>query len=95
MENINVCWCVFSSLSQGAYVNVVLLSLTLVMEVIVVCFLLSTLGRLPYQLESKSLPFSFPKVKPGAKINSNLLFKQFELGRQTSITRTPYIMANN
>ncbi|MGH0184619.1 UNVERIFIED_CONTAM: hypothetical protein FKN15_015499 [Acipenser sinensis] len=29
----------------------VLLSLTLVMEVIVVCFLLSTLGRLPYQLE--------------------------------------------
>ncbi|XP_058845197.1 uncharacterized protein LOC117412118 [Acipenser ruthenus] len=35
----------------GAYVNVVLLLLTLVMEVIVVCFLLSTLGRLPYQLE--------------------------------------------
>ncbi|MGH0156935.1 UNVERIFIED_CONTAM: hypothetical protein FKN15_072394 [Acipenser sinensis] len=35
----------------GAYVNVELLSLTLVMEVIAVCFMLSTLGRLPYQLE--------------------------------------------
>ncbi|MGH0173545.1 UNVERIFIED_CONTAM: hypothetical protein FKN15_065713 [Acipenser sinensis] len=34
-----------------AFVNVVLLLLTLVMEVIVVCFLLSTLGRLHYQLE--------------------------------------------
>ncbi|XP_061092800.1 uncharacterized protein si:ch211-153b23.3 [Conger conger] len=35
----------------AAYVNLVLLILTTVMEVILVCFLLSTIGRLPYQLE--------------------------------------------
>ncbi|KAJ8338368.1 hypothetical protein SKAU_G00373340 [Synaphobranchus kaupii] len=35
----------------AAYVNMVLLTLTTVMEVILVCFLLSTIGRLPYQLE--------------------------------------------
>ncbi|KAG5852183.1 hypothetical protein ANANG_G00059710 [Anguilla anguilla] len=35
----------------AAYANLVLLTLTTVMEVILVCFLLSTVGRLPYQLE--------------------------------------------
>ncbi|KAL6480029.1 hypothetical protein MHYP_G00110620 [Metynnis hypsauchen] len=35
----------------AAYGNLVLLTLTTIMEVIVVCFLLSTLDRLPYQLE--------------------------------------------
>ncbi|KAG7464927.1 hypothetical protein MATL_G00170820 [Megalops atlanticus] len=35
----------------AAYGNLVLLALTTVMEVILVCFLLSTVGRLPYQLE--------------------------------------------
>ncbi|XP_029629440.1 uncharacterized protein si:ch211-153b23.3 [Salmo trutta] len=35
----------------AAYGNLVLLSLTTVMEVVLVCFLLSTLQQLPYQLE--------------------------------------------
>ncbi|KAI4886947.1 hypothetical protein NFI96_030460, partial [Prochilodus magdalenae] len=35
----------------AAYGNLVLLTLTTIMEVVVVCFLLSTLDRLPYQLE--------------------------------------------
>ncbi|KAI1898941.1 hypothetical protein AGOR_G00077570 [Albula goreensis] len=35
----------------AAYVNLVLLALTTIMEIILVCFLLSTLNRLPYQLE--------------------------------------------
>ncbi|TSL89855.1 YrdC domain-containing protein, mitochondrial [Bagarius yarrelli] len=35
----------------AAYRNLVLLALTIVMEVIVVCLLLSTLDKLPYQLE--------------------------------------------
>ncbi|MFT7802703.1 uncharacterized protein LOC108925379 [Arapaima gigas] len=35
----------------AAYRNLVLLSLTTMMEVLLVCFLLSTLDRLPYQLE--------------------------------------------
>ncbi|XP_076878933.1 uncharacterized protein LOC143527536 isoform X2 [Brachyhypopomus gauderio] len=35
----------------AAYGNLVLLSSTVIMEVMLVCFLLSTLGRLPYQLE--------------------------------------------
>ncbi|KAF5908000.1 YrdC domain-containing protein, mitochondrial, partial [Clarias magur] len=35
----------------AAYGNLVLLALTIIMEVIVVCLLLSTLDRLPYQLE--------------------------------------------
>ncbi|KAJ8407049.1 hypothetical protein AAFF_G00287250 [Aldrovandia affinis] len=35
----------------AAYGNLVLLALTTMMEVILVCFLLSTFGRLPYQLE--------------------------------------------
>ncbi|XP_059378166.1 uncharacterized protein LOC132114054 [Carassius carassius] len=35
----------------AAYRNLVLLALTTVMEVIIVCFLLFTLGQLPYQLE--------------------------------------------
>ncbi len=41
--------------------NLVLLFLTTIMEVVLVCFLLSTLQRLPYKLESKrrqSLPLS-------------------------------------
>lgn len=38
---------------SAAYRNLVLLFLTAVMEVVLVCFLLSTLQRLPYQLESK------------------------------------------
>lgn len=38
---------------SAAYRNVVLLLLTAVMEVVLVCFLLSTLHRLPYELESK------------------------------------------
>lgn len=41
------------SLYKGAYRNLILLSTTTVMEIILVCFLLSTLGRLPYQLEGK------------------------------------------
>ncbi|XP_060741274.1 uncharacterized protein si:ch211-153b23.3 [Tachysurus vachellii] len=35
----------------AAYGNLVLLALTIIMEVVVVCLLLSTLNRLPYQLE--------------------------------------------
>ncbi|KAL2077579.1 hypothetical protein ACEWY4_027083 [Coilia grayii] len=35
----------------AAYSNLVLLFLTIIMEVVLVCFLLSTLGTLPYQLE--------------------------------------------
>ncbi|XP_036826154.1 uncharacterized protein LOC110504477 [Oncorhynchus mykiss] len=35
----------------AAYGNLVLLSLTVVMEIVLVCFLLSTLQQLPYQLE--------------------------------------------
>lgn len=38
---------------SAAYRNLVLLLLTVVMEIVLVCFLLSTLQRLPYQLESK------------------------------------------
>lgn len=38
---------------SAAYRNLVLLFLTVFMEIILVCFLLSTLQRLPYQLESK------------------------------------------
>uniref|UniRef100_A0A3B3QKQ2 Threonylcarbamoyl-AMP synthase n=1 Tax=Paramormyrops kingsleyae TaxID=1676925 RepID=A0A3B3QKQ2_9TELE len=41
-----------------AYRNLILLSTTTVMEVILVCFLLSTLGRLPYQLEAMLSVFS-------------------------------------
>lgn len=47
-------WTLFSfflSFFTAAYSNLVLLALTTIMEVIIVCFLLSTLGRLPYQLE--------------------------------------------
>ncbi|XP_070412011.1 uncharacterized protein [Nothobranchius furzeri] len=40
----------------AAYRNVVLLFLTTIMEVVLVCFLLSTLHRLPYQLESELKP---------------------------------------
>lgn len=40
-------------LYTAAYGNLLLLALTTVMEVLVVCFLLSTLDRLPYQLESR------------------------------------------
>lgn len=43
-----MCLCVLA-----AYKNLVLLLLTTVMEVALVCFLLSTLQRLPYRLESK------------------------------------------
>ncbi|KAG8004122.1 YrdC domain-containing protein [Nibea albiflora] len=39
----------------AAYRNLVLLCLTVVMEVVLVCFLLSTLQRLPYQLEMAML----------------------------------------
>nr|XP_033489598.1 uncharacterized protein si:ch211-153b23.3 [Epinephelus lanceolatus] len=39
----------------AAYRNLVLLSLTAVMEVVLVCFLLSTLQRLPYELEMAML----------------------------------------
>ncbi|KAJ8254900.1 hypothetical protein GJAV_G00198630 [Gymnothorax javanicus] len=35
----------------AAYTNLVLLTLTTVMEILLVCFLLSTIGKLPYQLE--------------------------------------------
>ncbi|XP_028816829.1 uncharacterized protein LOC114768621 [Denticeps clupeoides] len=35
----------------AAYMNVVIFALTLIMEIIIVCFLLSTIGTLPYQLE--------------------------------------------
>lgn len=38
---------------SAAYRNLVLLFLTTIMEVVLVCFLLSTLQRLPYQLESE------------------------------------------
>lgn len=38
---------------SAVYRNLVLLFLTAVMEVVLVCFLLSTLQRLPYELESK------------------------------------------
>lgn len=41
----------------AAYGNLVLLGLTIIMEVIVVCLLLSTLNRLPYQLEGKLFCF--------------------------------------
>lgn len=37
----------------AAHKNPVLLLLTIIMEVVLVCFLLSTLNRLPYELESK------------------------------------------
>ncbi|XP_064820075.1 uncharacterized protein LOC135538003, partial [Oncorhynchus masou masou] len=37
--------------AYAAYGNLVLLSLTVVMEAVLVCFLLSTLQQLPYQLE--------------------------------------------
>lgn len=39
----------------AAYKNMVLLFMTIVMEVVLVCFLLSTLQRLPYQLEMAML----------------------------------------
>ncbi|KAM7389609.1 hypothetical protein PAMP_023574 [Pampus punctatissimus] len=39
----------------AAYRNLVLLLLTIVMEIVLVCFLLSTLQRLPYQLEMAML----------------------------------------
>ncbi|XP_026213487.1 uncharacterized protein si:ch211-153b23.3 [Anabas testudineus] len=39
----------------AAYRNLVLLFLTTIMEVVLVCFLLSTLSRLPYQLEMAML----------------------------------------
>ncbi|XP_029021938.1 uncharacterized protein si:ch211-153b23.3 [Betta splendens] len=39
----------------AAYRNLVLLFLTTIMEVVLVCLLLSTLGRLPYQLEMAML----------------------------------------
>ena len=42
----------------ASYRNLVLLFLTTIMEVVLVCFLLSTLKQLPYELESKQLaPF--------------------------------------
>lgn len=40
---------------SAAYRNLVLLFLTVVMEVSLVCFLLSTLQLLPYKLESEAL----------------------------------------
>ena len=40
----------------ASYRNLVLLFLTTIMEVVLVCFLLSTLKQLPYKLESKQLP---------------------------------------
>ncbi|TKS72488.1 YrdC domain-containing protein, mitochondrial [Collichthys lucidus] len=44
----------------AAYRNLVLLCLTVVMEVVLVCFLLSTLQRLPYQLEICHIHENFP-----------------------------------
>lgn len=52
-ELVFISFSFFPFFTSAAYRNLVLLFLTVVMEVVLVCFLLSTLQRLPYELESK------------------------------------------
>lgn len=52
-ELVLISFSFFPLFMSAAYRNLVLLFLTVVMEVVLVCFLLSTLQRLPYELESK------------------------------------------
>ncbi|XP_046881231.1 uncharacterized protein si:ch211-153b23.3 [Hypomesus transpacificus] len=61
----------------AAYRNVVLLLLTTIMEVILVCFLLSTLKKLPYQLEIAMLAvFSMICLYGGLACLVNNIFAQ-------------------
>ncbi|KAI3351855.1 hypothetical protein L3Q82_020689, partial [Scortum barcoo] len=90
----------------AAYRNLVLLFLTAVMEVVLVCFLLSTLKRLPYELEMAMLAlFSTICIYGALASLMNFIFSQRLLpmgpplikqgGKQESAPELPCPVANS